>query len=53
MNDIDRQNKKLQKFLQKYYAGYYDNIYMKKNIMYFENKDKRRKNCVNVSYLVD
>ena len=52
MNDIDRQNKKLERFLQKYYTGYYDNIYIKNNIIYFEHKDKRRKNCVNVSYIL-
>ncbi len=51
MNDIDRQNKKLQKYLQKYYSGYYDDIYINNGIMYFQNKSKRRKNCVNVSYL--
>jgi hypothetical protein len=51
MSDIDRQNKKLEKFLLKYYSGFYNNIYIKNNIMYFENKDKRRKNCLNVSYL--
>lgn len=51
MNDIDRQNKKLEKFLLKYYSGFYNNIYIKNNIMYFEHKDHRRKNCVNVSYL--
>ena len=51
MNDIDRQNKKLQKYLQKYYAGFYNNIYINNGIMYFENKEKYRKNCVNVSYL--
>ena len=51
MNDIDRQNKKLKQFLQKYYSGYYDDIYIQNKIMYFENKSKKRKNCVNVSYL--
>lgn len=51
MNDQQRQNKKLQKFLQKYYAGYYNNFFLKNGIMYFENKDKKRKNCVNVSYI--
>lgn len=52
MNDQQRQNKKLEKYLLKYYSGFYNNIYIKNGIMFFENKDKNRKNCVNVSYLV-
>jgi hypothetical protein len=52
MSDIDRQNKKLEKFLQKYYSGFYNNIYIKNNIMYFEHKEKHRKNCLNVSYIL-
>lgn len=53
MNDIQKQNKKLEKYLLKYYSGFYNNIYIINDIMIFENKDKRRKNCVNVSYLVE
>ena len=53
MNDQQRQNKKLEKYLLKYYSKYYNNIYIKNGIMFFENKDKNRKNCVNVSYLVE
>ena len=53
MNDIQRQNKKLEKYLLKYYSGFYNNIYINNGIMIFENKDKNRKNCVNVSYLVE
>ena len=52
MNDIQKQNKKLEKYLLKYYSRFYNNIYIKNGIMFFENKQKNRKNCVNITYLV-
>lgn len=51
INDNEFRMKKFEKLLTKYLDGYYNQIVLRNDILFFQNKDKMRKNCFNISGL--